>query len=284
MHRHQRDRILLGIRPSLHLAHRVGPIRPHVARECAQSAHVVGARHFQKEIDIGDGPFGAAPEALPQLRAYVERGDPIGEERVGRGGTRSSEQRLQRFQHGARERVPDRAAVGAQIKARQAIRPVGVRRQCVGDVEELALGEPDQRAAQQCAERERVSGVRERARERNQVGNLLAAEEALAGLGRYRNPAIFQRLLEAPEVRSRGRKERNVTGPARALAAIGVLVADHHVADEPAAGIGDAFRFRVAQHGRTRSLRSVMRGLDPGIHRKKPFFVRSDGLPGRARQ
>src|SRR5437773_1935704 len=81
----------------------------------------------------------------------------------------------------------------------------------------------------------------------------LAAEETLAGLRRYRNPSIFQRLLEAPQVRSRGRKQRNVAGAAGALAAIRVLVADHHVADEPAARIRHAFRLCVAQHRRTRS-------------------------------
>ena len=82
--------------------------------------------------------------------------------------------------------------------------------------------------------------------------NLLAAEEALAGLRRYRKSPIFQSLLEAPEVRSGRRQQRNIAGPAEAFAGIFFFVADHHVADEPAAGIGNALRFGIAQRRRVR--------------------------------
>ena len=82
--------------------------------------------------------------------------------------------------------------------------------------------------------------------------NLLAAKEALAGLRRYRKSPIFQSLLEAPEVRSGRRQQRNIAGPAEAFAGIFFFVADHHVADEPAAGIGNALRFGIAQRRRVR--------------------------------
>jgi hypothetical protein len=74
----QRDCVLLGIRPSFHLADRFLPIRPHVVRERSQPAHIVGARHLEKEVDVGNCALGAAPEPLSQLRTYVERCNALG--------------------------------------------------------------------------------------------------------------------------------------------------------------------------------------------------------------
>ena len=67
----------------------------------------------------------------------------------------------------------------------EAWNPIGLflrARKRPDDVQQFFLGEPDQRAAQQRAERQRVTPVREHARQRDQVLDFLAAEKPLAGL------------------------------------------------------------------------------------------------------
>jgi hypothetical protein len=71
VHRNQRNRFLLGIGATFDLSDRLFPICPHVPRECAQSAHIVGAGHFEEEIDVGDGALRARLEALPHSAKHT---------------------------------------------------------------------------------------------------------------------------------------------------------------------------------------------------------------------
>ena len=79
---------------------------------------------------------------------------------------------------------------------------------------------PDQRASQQRAERQRVAAIGERSRQSDEILDLLTPEEALARLGRNRDAAILERLLESPELGADRRKQRDVAqtaGPHRAV-------------------------------------------------------------------
>ena len=67
--------VLLGVGATFRLSDGFFPVGAHVTRECAQSAHAVGAGHFKKEIDVCDRPFRTSFEPLPQLRPHVQSGD-----------------------------------------------------------------------------------------------------------------------------------------------------------------------------------------------------------------
>ena len=78
----ERDGLLLGVRSSLDLANRLFPIGAHVASEGAQTANVVGARHLEKDVGIGERAIGSGPEALTKLGANVQEADGVGQERI----------------------------------------------------------------------------------------------------------------------------------------------------------------------------------------------------------
>ena len=103
-------------------------------------------------------------------------------------------------------------------RQRQLVRRIVVARQCPDDVEQLLLGEPHQRAAQQRAEGEPVALIGEDTGDRDQVLDLLPPVEALAGLGGDGDAALLQSLLVTPELAPGGRQQCDVAGPAQAVA------------------------------------------------------------------
>ena len=68
----ERDGLLLGVRSSLDLTMRLFPIGAHVAGEGAQTTNVVGARHLEKDVGIGERAIGSGLEALAKLGAKVQ--------------------------------------------------------------------------------------------------------------------------------------------------------------------------------------------------------------------
>ena len=133
----------------------------------------------------------------------------------------------------------------AEVQSRQGVRRILGARQRPDDIEQFFFGQADQRAAQQRAERERVTTIGEHAREGDEVLDFLAPEEAFAGLGRDRNAAPLQRFLIAPQIASRRRQESDVAGPAGAALA-GLAVEDRVAADQPRTHLGDSLGFAVA--------------------------------------
>src|SRR3989344_1915082 len=103
----------------------------------------------------------------------------------------------------------------------------------------------DERAAQQCPEGERVTAVGENTRQRNQILDLLAAEQALACLCGDRDAVAFERFFVSPKITARGRKQRDVAWPARSTSA-GATIEDHLTANKPGAHLGDRVGFTVA--------------------------------------
>ncbi len=252
MHRDQGDCLLLGIGPAFDLTDGLLPVGAHVAGESPQSADVVGPRHFEEEIHVGDRPLGAGLEALSDLRADMKRRDRIGEKRVRRRGPCAPAERRQLRQDILGERMVHACRIGPEREHRQPP-PFRINRQSFRDVEQLGFGQADQRTAQQRAEGERVTRVRQAAGQRDQVLDLLTAEEALAGLGGHRDRQFLQRLLEPPKLGANRRQQRDVaetTSPHLA----GVMVADLQVADHPVAEIGHRQRFAVAYSGGFRLL------------------------------
>ncbi len=92
------------------------------------------------------------------------------------------------------------AGIDAEVQSRNPIRLLLGARERPDDVQQFFLGQADQRAAQQRAERERVAAIGEDAGQRDQVLDLLAAEQALAGLSRHRDAAPLQRFFIAPQI------------------------------------------------------------------------------------
>ena len=137
-----------------------------------------------------------------------------------RGRVRAALQRLKLLDDIPRERVRDRIRRDTQVEARQIVGRILFARQRPDDIEQLLLGQPYQRPAQQRAERERVPAIRKDAGDRDEVLDLLAPVQALAGLGGDGDAALFQRFLVAPEIAPRRRQQGDVAGPARALPAV----------------------------------------------------------------
>jgi len=54
MNGYERDGLLLGVRSSLHQASRLFPIGAHVAGEGAEATNVIGARHLEENVRVGE--------------------------------------------------------------------------------------------------------------------------------------------------------------------------------------------------------------------------------------
>ena len=101
----ERDGLFLGVRSALNLANRLFPICAHVGSEGPQTANVVCARHFEKEVRVGERTVGASPVALTKLGTNVQEGNSIGEESMGRGRAGLLRQGLESRDHGLSEAV-----------------------------------------------------------------------------------------------------------------------------------------------------------------------------------
>ena len=145
--------------------------------------------------------------------------DGLREKRVGRGRVHLPAQRLELLDDVPCVDVRDRFRRHSEVQSWQIIRRIVGARQCPDDVEQLLLGEPHQRAAQQRAEGEPVALVGEHAGYGDKILDLLASVEALAGLGGDGDAAPLQRLLVAPELASGRCQQRDIARPARALPA-----------------------------------------------------------------
>ena len=124
------------------------------------------------------------------------------------------------------------------------MRPGRVCRQPVGDVEEFGLGESDEGTPHKGSQGQGVATVRNYARQRDQVMNLLTTEETLSGLRRNRNAPLLECLLEPPQVGADRRQQSNVAKSAGSRA---VALAHLDVADEPGAEFSNPLRLLVSQ-------------------------------------
>ena len=87
--------------------------------------------------------------------------------------------------------VLDRFRIEAHGEPGSQIGPFRIARLAPDQIEQLLLGQPDQRSAQQRDQREGVAGVGQHPRDCNEVLHLLATVEALPGLRCDRHPALF---------------------------------------------------------------------------------------------
>src|SRR5690606_24448726 len=113
------------------------------------------------------------------------------------------------------------------------------------NVQQFFLGQPDQRTTKQRAQRERVAAIGKHSREGDEVLDLLAPEQSLAGLSRNWNAALLQRFFIAPQIASRRREKSDVAGPADA-ALPGLAIENGLAADQARAHVGDSLGFAVA--------------------------------------
>jgi hypothetical protein len=133
----------------------------------------------------------------------------------------------------------------AEVQSRQGVRRILGARERPDDVQQFFLGQADQWTAKQRAERERVAAIGKHSREGNEVLNLLAPEQPLAGLSRDRNAAPLQRFFIAPKIVSRRREEGDVAGPAGA-ALPGLAIENGLATDQARTHVGDSLGFAVA--------------------------------------
>ncbi len=155
----ERDGLLLGVRSAFHLANRLFPIGAHVGCEGPQTANVIGARHFQKDVRVGERAVGAGPIALTKLRTNVQEGDSIGEESIGRRRAGLLRQGLESSDHGPSKLVANLLGIGPEIELGQSIRTIRVGRKGVRNVQQLGFRQPDQRTSKQRAERQGVASI-----------------------------------------------------------------------------------------------------------------------------
>ena len=141
--------------------------------------------------------------------------------------------------------MPDGGQIDAKVEARDSVRLFLGAGKRPDDVEQLLFGKPDQRAAQQRAERQRVATVGENTGECDQILDFLPAEKALAGLRGHRDAPALQRFLIAPQLRAGRRQQGDVTRLARTLRAA-ASVDNELAADQPRAQLGDRVGFGVA--------------------------------------
>ena len=57
MHGDELYRLFFGVRPSFEFSFRVFPLGTHIGGERRKAANIIGARHFKKEINVGQCPF-----------------------------------------------------------------------------------------------------------------------------------------------------------------------------------------------------------------------------------
>ena len=98
----------------------------------------------------------------------------------------------------AGKRMVDMLRFSPEGKMRKTVRLIRIGGKSFGDGEEFGLGEADQGAAQQRAECEGVTRVRDCACNRDEILNFLSPEKPLSSLGRNRDSALLDCLLEAP--------------------------------------------------------------------------------------
>ena len=126
-----------------------------------------------------------------------------------------------------------------------------------------------ERTAHQGAERQGVAGVGQHARERDEVLNLLTAEQSLAGLRGDREPAGFKRALIAPKLRARRGQQRDAARRERRKLA--VLVADRSRCRSAARR--DRRRLRLRRRG-SRAGREVRRHIDRDLGDARQIVIR----------
>ncbi len=139
----------------------------------------------------------------------------------------------------------DMLELNAEVEAGQPFGIVFATRKRPDDVEQFFFGQTHERAAQQRPEGECVPAVGENTRQRDQILDLLATEQAFACLCGDRDAVAFERLLVSPKITAGGRKQRDVAWPARTTGA-GATIEDHLAANQPGAHLGDRVGFSVA--------------------------------------
>ena len=241
MHREKRHRFLLRVGPTFGRARLAGPGVRHRLCKRSQAANAVRPGQAQEQVDVGEWTFGLAAMALQQDRAYVQRVDRLGDQLMRGGRVDPAPEPLKLAQHVPREGMRNRVQVHVDVQVRKSVRPLRCARLRPDKVEQLFLGQPDQRSPEQRTQCERVSAISEHARDRDQILHLLPLVEALAGLRGDRDPALLQRLLVAPQVLAGWRKESDVAGSARTLhpgPTVGDLMAADQACDQLREGLG----------------------------------------------
>ena len=109
--------------------------------------------------------------------------------------------------------------LNAEIEPGQPFGIVFGTRKRPDNVEQFFFGQTDERAAQQRPEGERVPAVGENTRQRDQILNLLATEQAFACLCGDRDAVALKRLFVSPKITAGGREQRDVAWPARTTGA-----------------------------------------------------------------
>jgi hypothetical protein len=148
--------------------------------------------------------------AQEEDRAHAQHVDRLRQKVVGCGGVDPPTLCLQFFDHAAGDGLADMLGVDAKVEPRQSVRHILRARQIPHNVEQFLLRQADQGPAQQRTGRQRVPSVRQDARDRDEILNLLPTKQAFPDLSRERNAAPLQRFLIAPEITSRLRSASSV--------------------------------------------------------------------------
>lgn len=136
----------------------------------------------------------------------------------------------------ARSSHPDcRATVGFFFRTRK--RP--------DDVQELLFAESDKRAAQQCAERQRITTIGEHPRDRDEVLYFLPAKETFAGLGCDWDAPALKGFFIAPELCA-GWREQGYVARLAGSSCTGFAILDWMTADQSCAKFSDLKRCMLA--------------------------------------
>ena len=182
---------------------------------------------------------------LKEDRPHAQHVDGLRQQIVWRGRVHLQAQRLQFLDHVARIRMGDCFRSHGEVQSRQGVRRILGARERPNDVQQLFLGQPDQWTAKQRAERERVAAIGKHPGDRDEVLNLLAAKQPLAGLSGDRNAAPLQRFFIAPQIASRWREKGDVAGHAGAALAA-PAIENGLAADQARTHVGNCLGFAVS--------------------------------------
>ena len=202
VHGVERHGLFLGIGTALDCLGFLGPGGCHRFRERAQATHGVVPAEAEIQVDVGQRPLRLAAVALEQNGPNAQYVDGLSEQIVRRCGVGPATQRLKLFDYIACMVVAGclSAKPGYPVAAGRCPCPQGAAtpRRCRAILPQSA----DQGSAQERSEGERIAIIGKNARQRDEILNFLAPEEALAGLGGDRDAAALQGFLVAPEVRA----------------------------------------------------------------------------------
>lgn len=162
--RDQLDRLVRGVDAALGALLAGFPIRLQVPDEGLKARYIVGARHLDQGVEIGERPRAATSMSRGENDAELQAFDRLGKQ-YARGGPRcATPKMLKHLLHLPRDRIRDPVQRCPDIEVGRAGSALGGS-DFFGDIQQFLVGQSDHGPTHECAEGKRVARVGERTKQ-----------------------------------------------------------------------------------------------------------------------